>query len=160
MTFGVACDTALGIGEQLEKIVEPLEPLLPHKNGYNNKQWAAKLAEYSSDLASYYESLEEWEKNNLKIDWIRRVNQFAERYCDGNVRKCTYLLKDTHNWKLWLDLKREYKDIDWSIVEEESYSIDVTGIGGEACSGGACELGDLGKKIEEAKQIKKVKLEV
>jgi hypothetical protein len=144
--------------ETLKGLAMPNEPLLPHKNGYNEKQWASKLSKYANELSAYHDNLMNYNKTLLKIDWIRRVEQFSQRYCEGNVRKCTYLLKDTHNWKLWLDLKREYKDIDWSIVKEEAHAIDVGGISGEACSGGKCELGDLGRQIEEVKAKEKGKV--
>jgi ribonucleoside-diphosphate reductase alpha chain len=62
-----------------------------------------------------------------KNDWIRRVRQFAQRYCEGDVRKCTYLMKEVNNWKLWLDLKRDYKD--------ETKPMETI-----ACSGGACSI--------------------
>jgi ribonucleoside-triphosphate reductase len=144
-----ACDTALGIGEELVEMVEPKEPLLPHKNGYNNKEWAAKLASYAGEMASYHDNLEEYQINELKLDWVRRFKQFAERYSEGKLRKCSHMLKHVYVWKQWLDLKRTYVDVDWSTVEEEHYEIDVSGIGADACSGGACETGDIGAAIKE-----------
>jgi len=145
-----ACDTVLGFGENLpDEINEPEEPEMPRKNGYSDKNYAKKLSEYAIKLQEYHENKEEYDKILLKKDWIRRVNQFAERYVNGDIKRCTYLLKDCHNWKQWLDLKREYKEIDWSEVEEDWYEVDVSSIGGDACAGGKCELGDLGKSIDE-----------
>jgi hypothetical protein len=61
------------------------------------------------------------------------------------------MMKCVHNWKLWCDLNRDYKDIDWSDVVEEDYEIDMNNFtGGAACSGGACDAGDLGDSIKEA----------
>lgn len=150
-----ACDCALGIGEKLDEsapIIE--EPCMPHKNGYTNKQWTEKLAEYASDLASYHDRKEIFDKNELKKDWVRRFKQFAERYSGGNYRKCTHMLKHVSLWKEWLDLKRSYIDIDWSQVEEEDYVVDVTELAGAACSGpnGTCETGALGESINAKKQ--------
>jgi ribonucleoside-diphosphate reductase alpha chain len=144
-----ACDSVLGIGETPTESDKPEEPNLPAKNGYNNKEWAVKLSEYAQEVSEYHDTLELWNKTNLKIDWIRRVKQFADRYCDGDVRRCTYLMKDVHNWKLWCDLKREYVDIDWSNVVEEAYELDVSTIGADGCAGNKCEFGDLGRAIEE-----------
>jgi ribonucleoside-triphosphate reductase len=73
-----------------------------------------------------------------KLNWIRRVKQFADRYCDGDVRKCCYLMKHVNNWKTWLDLKREYADVDYTqLIEEtdETKPMDTV-----ACAGGACEI--------------------
>ncbi len=73
-----------------------------------------------------------------KEDWIRRVIQFANRYCDGDVRKCTYMLKDVNNWKLWLDLNREYKDVDYTSMYEETD--ETKAMETIACAGGACSI--------------------
>jgi len=135
-----ACDCALGIGENLKTLEDPVEPIMPVKNGYTNSQWTAKLNEYSKLLSHYYDYKEKYDKVQLKLDWIRRFKQFAERYCQGNERHCTHMLKHVSLWKRWLDLKREYKDIDWSqVVEETIYEIDVTSLAGATCHGGSCD---------------------
>lgn len=73
-----------------------------------------------------------------QLDWVRRAVQFAQRYFGGDVRKMTYCLKDTHNWKLWQDLQREYKDVDYSLMHEEK---DETKLQETiACAGGSCEI--------------------
>lgn len=125
-----ACDCVLGIGESLE-LTEDERKLTNGK------------------LKSIIESKME------KGDWVRRVKQFADRYCQNDlgidpVRRATYLMKCVHNWKLWCDLTREYKDVDWSLVVEDNYEVDMNNMGaGAACGGGACELGDLGDSIKE-----------
>lgn len=73
-----------------------------------------------------------------KLNWIRRVKQFADRYCDGNVRNCCYLMKHVNNWKNWLDLKREYIDVDYTGMYEETD--ETKPMETEACSGGKCEF--------------------
>jgi ribonucleoside-diphosphate reductase alpha chain len=150
-----ACDCALGIGEKLELPAKPEEPTMPVKNGYTDKVFAEKLKVYTSDLNKYLNNKEAYENISLKLDWTRRFAQFADRYVDGNKRKCSHLLKYVSLWKQWIDLKREYVDVDWSLALEENHEIDVSTMGGEACAGGKCDLGDLGKKIEETKQIKR-----
>jgi len=82
-----------------------------------------------------------------KVDWIRRAKQFSVRYFNGDDRMMTYCLKDVYNWKIWCDLRREYKEIDWSQCFEDEYGSLEWGSAGEACSGGKCELGDLGNVI-------------
>ena len=81
----------------------------------------------------------ETEEHQLhKKNWVKRVNQFATRYCDGDIRKCTYLLKEVNNWKNWLDLRRSYADVDYTeLVEAEDNTKPLENV---ACSGGACEL--------------------
>ena len=78
---------------------------------------------------------------HLQIDWIRRAKQFADRYFEGNLRRMTYCLKDVNNWKLWVDLKRTYKEVNWDeVVEPEPFFVDITTMGAIACHGGACEV--------------------
>ena len=69
---------------------------------------------------------------------MRRANQFADRYFDGDTKQMTYCLKDVSNWKKWVDLSREYKEIDWSDVTEESYLIKADTLAAAGCSGGRC----------------------
>lgn len=121
-----ACDTVLGYGEDISKEVE--EPKYPSKR--NNKE-----------LAQYFIGKEEYEELFLKKDWVRRVNQFAQRYFEGNVRKATYCLKHVSLWKTWVDLKREYKDIDWASVKEDRQEFkNADEQAAAACAGGKCDI--------------------
>lgn len=73
-----------------------------------------------------------------QTDWLRRVVQFSDRYLEGNIKKTTYLLKEVHNWKLWCDLLREYKNVDYTqMIEEEDNTKLIEEV---ACSGGKCEI--------------------
>ena len=58
--------------------------------------------------------------NSEKIRWIKRAEQFAKRYFEGDLRKMTYCLKDVDAWKNWVDLKREYTDVPWDQFFEDS----------------------------------------
>lgn len=184
-----ACDTVLGIGEDLSENIQ--EPQYPTKR--NNKQ-----------LAEYFLEKERYEELFLKKDWVRRVKKFASKHYDFNeqkyneyeaelkrlngdlllfkkmqketknekekesykgaifltlkkisdinmnegythekslLKKTTYCLKDVSNWKLWDDLTKSYKEIDWSsVVEEKEFLEDVSKMGAQACAGGKCEL--------------------
>ena len=90
------------------------------------------------DTAEYQQWLSAIKKIESQEDWIRRVIQFANRYCEGDVRTCTYLLKEVHNWKTWLDLNREYKDVDYTTLFEDRDETKVQET--IACGGGACEV--------------------
>ena len=77
-------------------------------------------------------------KGGSKRHWMSRCEKFANKYFDGDVKKLTYCMKDVYNWKEWVDLNREYSDVDYTQVIEE-----VDNVKPEqewACSGGACEL--------------------
>jgi ribonucleoside-diphosphate reductase alpha chain len=136
----VACDCALGIGETIEELPQPTEPIRPAKNGYTDKQHAAKLVLYANALETYYDDLDKFNKERMKLDWIRRFKQFAERYVNNDLRKCSHLLKHVSLWKRWLDLKRGYQEVDWTMCYEEDYRVDVTTLGATACGGKGCEL--------------------
>lgn len=121
-----ACDTVLGFGETLAEFIE--RPEYPAKK-HNNL------------LIEYYIQREVHDEWHYKVDWIRRVKQFAERYFEDDVRRATYCLKHVSLWKTWCDLKREYREIDWTeIVEDSEHYINADTMGAQACAGGACEL--------------------
>jgi len=149
-----ACDCALHIGEILD--VKTLRGKIEVDCQTNGVRWK----EEGLSPKSPERLLQAWLEHNVinytqKVDWIRRSEQFSERYFVNDVRNMTYCLKDVANWKTWCDLKREYVDVDWSGCFEDSpeFSADY-GKAGEACSGGKCDLGDLGAMIEE-QQAKK-----
>lgn len=119
-----ACDTVLGYGENLS--VEPSLPVIEDENCVEQ-------------FDSYISAVRELDKHNRKVDWVRRVNQFAARYFEDDVRRATYCMKHVSLWKTWCDLKREYKEIDWTqVVEEHETHVKADTLGSQACAGGAC----------------------
>lgn len=71
-----------------------------------------------------------------KKQWIEKCKCFANKYMDKDIKKLTYCMKDVYNWKLWLDLNREYKQVVYEELVEEQ---DFTNLESEvACAGGAC----------------------
>lgn len=115
-----ACESVLGLGEPL---VEPSKEVI---TGTINLKESQK---FDRDLEIYKQ----------KLDWVRRAKQFAQRYFEGDVRKMTYCLKDVANWKYWCDLKREYQDVDFSTMIEETDETKNATLE-SACAGGACTL--------------------
>lgn len=125
-----ACDAVLGMGEPLAEPKEP-EPVPQILSTETQPENVIKMVEYSK----WKEEHARWEQ---KKDWVRRANQFAARYFGGDVRSMTYCLKEVHNWKLWQDLTREYKDVDYSLMIEEEDNTNLKEV--VACAGGKCEL--------------------
>ncbi len=77
-------------------------------------------------------------KGNGKREWADRCKKFADRYFEGDIRRLTYCMKDVYNWKEWVDMKREYQDVDFThVIEEEN---NVKPEQEWACSGGSCEV--------------------
>ena len=137
-----ACDCVLGEGERLhENMDEPDEPLKPKRNGYTIIEFNKKMASYSRKLEKYYQEQEEFDKWFAKKDWIRRAEQFADRYFSGDLKRACYCMKDCNNVKLWNDLSREHKEINWAeIVEENPYFQNANELGAAACSKGSCDI--------------------
>jgi ribonucleoside-diphosphate reductase alpha chain len=75
-------------------------------------------------------------KGQAKRLYITRCKEFAEKYLFGDLRKLTYLLKDVYNWKLWIDLKREYKNVDYTECVELENNVKLEQE--LSCVGGAC----------------------
>ena len=116
----VACDAAMGFGFDYDL----------HKE---------KLEEYKSQVK---EVLTEKHDQMLLIEkqlyFVESCKKFASKYMDNDLKKTTYLLKDVYNWKTWSDLKREYKDVDYSLMIEESDNTNF--VNEPSCSGGKCDL--------------------
>lgn len=79
----------------------------------------------------------EWTHYNLQKDWVRRAKQFAKRYSGGDVKNLTYMIKDVNNNKLWEDLSRTYRDVDYTTMLESDDNTKISET--IACSGGSCE---------------------
>lgn len=120
-----ACDAALGVGENIDNQIS--EPQYPITRNYK-------------DLSLYFEKRAEYEKWFAKNDWTRRLKQFAERYFDGDLRRATYCCKHVSLWKTWVDLRREYKEVDWTQMRADPEYKNADEQAAAACSGGACEI--------------------
>ena len=87
-------------------------------------------------------SIEDIQKLATKIlekkTWIERSKRFTQKYFDGDIKKMTYCLKDVHNWKLWVDLSREYKKVPWEDFHETENNTTLAET--VACAGGVCEI--------------------
>ena len=77
-------------------------------------------------------------KGVAKKEWLKRCHKFADKYMEGEIKTLTYCMKDVYNWKEWIDLKREYKKVDYTkVIEEQDNVQPVQEI---ACAGGSCEI--------------------
>jgi ribonucleoside-triphosphate reductase len=115
-----ACDAVLDQGEPL------VAPKPPKYTSAINLQESQKFDR-------------EMDQFNKKQDWIRRAEQFADRYFENDVRKMTYCLKDVSNFHYWCNLKITYHDVDFTtMIEEEDNTKNATLE--SACAGGSCHL--------------------
>ena len=76
----------------------------------------------------------------LKNDWIRRAKQFADRYFNSDIVKMTNCLKDISLYHKWLEINREYKDIDFNSMNIKPSYTDIDKLGAIACSGDQCTI--------------------
>ena len=76
----------------------------------------------------------------LKKDWIRRFNNFANNYLDGNLKETEYCLKDSYLLHKWNKINANFKDISWEHDLTEKKYTDVDTLAAAACAGGACEI--------------------
>lgn len=137
-----ACDCALGDGEVLRDESEPEEPVKPRRKSFKTeKDFSSALANYAIELNLFFQAKGEFRTLELKKDWVRRFNQFAERYFGGDKKKTSYCLKHVSSLKMFIDLKREHKQIDWSqVIESTEVHEDADKTAASACAGGKCEL--------------------
>ena len=77
-------------------------------------------------------------KGNSKKRWYDRCYKYADKYMEGDIKRLTYCMKDVYNWKLWLDLNRNYKKVNYeNLVELEN---NVAPEQDPACAGGSCSI--------------------
>ncbi len=127
----LACDTVMGLGE-----ASVLANGVPYPGDPNALPDAIRDA---------YEHV-----HGLKKDWVRRAIQFAKNYFqypelgtqterDAALKRMTYCIKEVNNLHLWERLTRSWRDVDYSLMVEETDG--TKGAQPEmACAGGACTL--------------------
>jgi ribonucleoside-triphosphate reductase len=125
-----ACDSILGIG------IIPLEVYEKTWKQYIIKGDQCDRFRYKSAFSGIVSLT--GTRFKAQQDWVRRGKQFASRYFDGDVKLMTYCLKEVRNWKVWCDLKREYKDVEWEKFTEEDDNTKIEQT--VACAGGTCSL--------------------
>jgi ribonucleoside-diphosphate reductase alpha chain len=77
-------------------------------------------------------------KGTEKKAYQERCQRFADRYMNGDLKMLTYAMKDAYNWKDWLDMTREYKEVDYTNVIEEQNNVNP--VQEIACAGGKCDI--------------------
>ena len=77
-------------------------------------------------------------KGTEKKSYKDRCQKFADKYMDGDLKQLTYCMKDVYNWHEWLDINREYKDVDYTNVIEDKNNVNP--VQEIACAGGKCDI--------------------
>jgi len=96
---------------------------------YDDNLWAA-----CDSLLGFGQKI----KGTEKKAYLDRCQRFADKYMNGNLKLLTYCMKDVYNWKDWLDINREYKEVDYTNVIEEQNNVNP--LQELSCAGGKCDI--------------------
>jgi ribonucleoside-triphosphate reductase (thioredoxin) len=147
-----ACDTILGIGEQLSPSDDVIKQYIERTDSYelwmeitNNKRVSRKLENEKPSIEDYKKVYEEQFTSNiwnygLKKDWVRKARKFANKYFGGDIKKMTYCLKDVYNSHKWNSISGNVKEVDWTNIDVKPSYTDINTLGAISCSGGSCEI--------------------
>ncbi|MAG49636.1 hypothetical protein CMO86_08295 [Candidatus Woesearchaeota archaeon] len=78
--------------------------------------------------------------NAMKRDWVRRFNNFADNYLNGDTKQAEYCLKDSYLLHKWNKINKNFTPVDWIEDLTEKRYTEVDTMGAAACAGGACEI--------------------
>ena len=76
---------------------------------------------------------------NKQYDWVRRLKKFSKNFCDNDLDKAIYCVKDVSLLHKWNKLNHEAVNIDWSKVDFSADAFQAAANVEAACAGGSCE---------------------
>ena len=79
-------------------------------------------------------------ENAMKRDWVRRFENFANNYLNGDPTKAEHCLKDAYLLHKWNKIQKNLKPIEWKDDLTAKKYVDVDTLAAAACAGGACEI--------------------
>jgi ribonucleoside-diphosphate reductase alpha chain len=80
------------------------------------------------------------ELSDLRAEWIRRFNKFADNYFGGDMKDAEYCLKDVFLLHKWTKIQQNIQPIDFVNQLTDKTFTDIDTMGAVACQGGACEI--------------------
>lgn len=80
------------------------------------------------------------EVSDLRAEWIRRFNKFADNYFMGDLKETEYCLKDVFLLHKWEKIQQNIQSVDFSSELDEKRFTEIDTMGAIACQGGACEI--------------------
>ncbi len=80
------------------------------------------------------------EVSDLRAEWIRRYNKFADNYFMGDPKDAEYCLKDVFLLHKWTKIQQNFTGVDFVAQLNEKRFTDIDTMGAAACQGGACEI--------------------
>ena len=80
------------------------------------------------------------EVSDLRTEWIRRFNKFADNYFMNDLKEAEYCLKDVFLLHKWTKIQQNINSIDFVDELDEKRFTEIDTMGAVACQGGACEI--------------------
>ena len=100
--------------------------------GFRDLWEATSIAQMNSTLAG--------EANDMRSEWVRRFEKFADNYTNGDLKKAEYCLKDVYLLHKWTKIQQNYQDVSFESQLVEKTFTDIDTMGAIACQGGVCEI--------------------
>lgn len=76
----------------------------------------------------------------LQKDWVRRAKQFSDRYFNSDIVKMVNCLKDISLYHKWLEINRDFKEINFDSINIKPSYTEIDKLGAIACSGDQCSI--------------------
>ena len=102
------------------------------RKGFNDLWEATSIAQMPSEFQG--------ELSDLRAEWIRRFNKFADNYFGGDMKDAEYCLKDVFLLHKWTKIQQNIQPIDFVNQLTDKTFTDIDTMGAVACQGGACEI--------------------
>jgi ribonucleoside-diphosphate reductase alpha chain len=80
------------------------------------------------------------EVSDMRAEWIRRFNKFADNYFMNDLKDAEYCLKDVFLLHKWTKIQQNINFIDFVDELDEKRFTEIDTMGAVACQGGACEI--------------------
>jgi len=102
------------------------------KQGFRDLWEATQVAQMSPEFQG--------EVSDIRAEWIRRFNKFADNYFMGDMKETEYCLKDVFLLHKWEKIQQNIQSVDFTSELDEKRFTDIDTMGAIACQGGACEI--------------------
>ncbi len=80
------------------------------------------------------------EVSDIRAEWIRRFQKFADNYFMNDLKQAEYCLKDVFLLHKWEKVQQNIQSVDFSSELDEKRFTEIDTMGAIACQGGACEI--------------------
>jgi len=102
------------------------------RKGFNDLWEATSIAQMAPE--------HQGELSDIRAEWIRRFNKFANNYFMGDTKEAEYCLKDVFLLHKWTKIQQNLTPIDFETQLDQKRYTDIDTMGAIACHGGACEI--------------------